>query len=55
MAKVAPTYSVEVGRDVYHNNNRCTERNNIETRNERQGTGGRRLCHHCATLNAQGK
>ena len=54
MAKVAPTYSIEPGRDVYHNNNQCTERNNIETRNLRQGTDGRRLCAHCARLNAAG-
>jgi hypothetical protein len=53
--KVNPTYSDEPGRDVYHNNNQCTERNNIETRNERQGTAGRRLCHRCAELNAAGK
>jgi hypothetical protein len=53
--RVNPTHSVEPGRDVYHNNNQCTERNNIETRNLRQGTGNRRLCAHCARLNAEGR
>jgi hypothetical protein len=53
--KVAPTYSAERGRDRYHNNDKCTERNNIETYNLRQGTDGRQLCHHCAKLNAEGK
>jgi hypothetical protein len=40
---------------VYHNNTRCTEGNNIEPRNRRSGTGGKQLCHHCATLNALGR
>jgi hypothetical protein len=40
---------------VHHNNSACTEGNNIEPRNRRDGTGGKPLCHHCATLNAQGR
>lgn len=55
MSTVNPTYSKEPGREVFHNNNKCTERNNIETHNLRQGTDGRRLCHRCAELNEEGK
>jgi hypothetical protein len=40
---------------VYHNNSACTEQNNIEKRYDRPGTDGRRLCHHCASLNAAGR
>lgn len=51
MAKVAPFYSVKpYAPHVHHNNNRCTEGNNIETSNKRAGTGGRPLCQHCARL-----
>lgn len=55
MSRVNPTYSVERGRDRYHNSDKCTERNNIESQNVRQGTGGRQLCDHCARLNATGQ
>ncbi len=56
MPQVSPTHSVkDTARKVYHNNSACTERNNIETRYLRQGTGGRPLCEHCARNNAQGK
>jgi hypothetical protein len=48
MAKVAPFHSVK--QTVYHNNNQCTEGNNIEPQNKRQGTGGKPLCSHCARL-----
>ncbi|MDQ3934036.1 MAG: hypothetical protein M3340_05325 [Actinomycetota bacterium] len=37
---------------VYHDNLACTEGNNIERRYWRAGRGGRRLCTHCARLNA---
>jgi hypothetical protein len=40
---------------VHHNNTRCTEGNNIEREYLRSGTGGKPLCHHCATLNTQGR
>ena len=52
--RVNPTYSAEPT-SVYHNNNQCTERNNIEKRNIRHGTGGKRLCDHCKRLNGGGK
>jgi hypothetical protein len=55
MAKVAPIYSAKHNApQVYHDNDRCTERNNIERENIRYGTGGRPLCDHCARLNRQG-
>jgi len=42
-------------KDVYHNNSKCTERNNIERENIVQGTGGLPLCQHCRRLNQEGK
>ncbi len=53
--KVNPIYSKKSGTEVYHNNNKCTERNNIEKQNVKQGTGGLRLCNRCHELNAQSK
>jgi hypothetical protein len=53
MPKVSPTHSSK--EDVYHNNSRCTERNNIEKENLRQGTGNKRLCSHCDRLNKAGE
>lgn len=49
MAKVAPFYS-RVQRDVYHDNDACTEGNNIEARNRVSGTGGLPQCAHCRRL-----
>lgn len=51
MAKVAPFHSVKPNApQVYHNNDKCTEGNNIEPENKRSGTGGRPLCKHCDRL-----
>ena len=50
--KVGPFHSKEPGTEVYHNNNKCTEGNNIECYNRVSGTGGLRLCDHCRRLNA---
>jgi hypothetical protein len=51
MAKVAPFHSVKPGApQVYHDNDKCTEGNNIEKENKRPGTGNRPLCQHCARL-----
>ena len=56
MPIVAPTYSVKPNSPrVYHNHDRCTERNNIETGSSRKGTDGRPLCLHCSSLKLQGK
>lgn len=48
MAKVTPFYSVK--QDVHHNNSSCTEGNNIEKENLRQGTGNKPLCNRCSKL-----
>ncbi|MES2373779.1 MAG: hypothetical protein V4557_14460 [Bacteroidota bacterium] len=55
MAKVPATHSARPGETVYHNNDKCTERNNIESYNVRQGEGGKKLCAHCAKLNSEGR
>lgn len=55
MSKVAPTHSKRQGETRYHNNDQCTERNNIESYNLAQGDGGLQLCVHCAKLNAEGR
>ena len=46
MAKVKPFHTKEKT-DVYHNDNKCTEGNNIEKYNKRPGTGGKRKCKGC--------
>ncbi len=48
MAKISPFHSVK--QNVYHDNTSCTEGNNIEAVNKRQGTGGKPKCSHCAKL-----
>lgn len=51
MSKVTPIHSKKPGaRIVYHDDNQCTERNNIEKENIVQGTGGRPKCDHCKRL-----
>ena len=50
MAKVPPFHSKLPGTDKYHNNDKCTEGNNIERQNRIAGTGGHPLCAHCARL-----
>ena len=51
MAKVAPIHSKKPSaRRVYHDDNQCTERNNIEKENIVQGTGGFPKCEHCKRL-----
>lgn len=53
MAIVTSWHSAKKECEVYHNNSACTEENNIEPYNVREGTGGKRLCQHCARLNRQ--
>ena len=57
MPNMAPHYSADPNdkKQVYHNNSACTEQNNIEKKWDKQGTGNYPLCHHCKTLNDQGK
>ncbi len=51
MAKVSPFHSKRPNDpNVHHNNDRCTEGNNIEAQNKAPGTGGYPLCAHCARL-----
>lgn len=49
--RVAPFHSAKPNtRNVYHDNNRCTEGNNIERYYLRPGTDGRPKCEHCQRL-----
>lgn len=50
MAKVDPFHSKKPGTKKHHNNDRCTEGNNIESYNWASGTGGYRLCSNCKDL-----
>lgn len=51
MAKVAPFHSkLDTDRKVHHDNNQCTEGNNIEGKNRVSGTGNHPRCEHCARL-----
>lgn len=50
MAKVYPFHSKKLGTTVHHNDDLCTEGNNIESYNKVSGTGGLPLCSHCARL-----
>lgn len=51
--RVNPIHSVLS--PVHHNNSLCTERNNIESKYRREGTGNKPLCQHCAKLNREGR
>ena len=55
MPTTKPWHSTKEGTEVYHNNTKCTEGNNIETYYRKDGTGNKRLCSRCAELNTQGK
>ena len=50
MAKVNPFHSKLPGTTVHHDDNKCTEGNNIETQNRISGTGGLPKCDHCNRL-----
>jgi len=51
MAKISPWHSSRPSDPaVYHDNDRCTEGNNIERQYRTPGTGGRRRCKHCDEL-----
>jgi len=56
MTRVAPFHSKKPNtRNVYHDNNKCTEGNNIERYYLAQGTDGRPRCEHCSRLDREGK
>jgi hypothetical protein len=50
MAKVYPFHSKKPGTKVHHNDDKCTEGNNIESYNRVSGTGNLPLCDHCKRL-----
>ena len=50
MATVPAFHSTRLGTKVYHDNNKCTEGNNIETQYRKAGTGGHAKCDHCKKL-----
>ena len=51
MAKVAAFHSKRPdAKKVHHDNDKCTEGNNIEVANKVSGTGGLPLCDHCKKL-----
>ncbi|WP_417483642.1 hypothetical protein [Maricaulis salignorans] len=50
MAKVPAFHSKLPGTTKYHDNNACTEGNNIEAKNRVSGTGGLNKCDHCKRL-----
>lgn len=51
MAKVPPFHSKRLNDpNVYHDNDKCTEGNNIEKQNRAPGTDGRPKCKHCQQL-----
>ena len=50
MAKVATFHSKKSGTKVHHDNDKCTEGNNIEKENRASGTGGHPRCDHCERL-----
>ena len=50
MTRVTPFRSKLPGTKKHHNNNRCTEGNNIERHNRVSGTGGLPLCDRCKQL-----
>ena len=53
MPRKSPWHSIK--QNVHHDNTACTEGNNIERENRREGTGGKPKCEHCARLDAAGK
>ncbi len=55
MPTTSPWYSKLKGTKVYHNNKKCTKGNNIEHRNIKSGTGGKRICEECRDKNKEGK
>lgn len=50
--KISPWDSIKG--DVHRVCTNCTEGNNIESENRREGTGGKRLCDTCAGLSKAG-
>jgi hypothetical protein len=53
--QTSPWHSTRPGERVHHNNDKCTEGNNIEPHYRQEGTGGLPLCEHCRRLNERGE
>ncbi len=53
--KVNPFHSSLKETDVHHNNNACTEGNNLKWSNRVEGAGHLPLCPRCKELNDEGK
>jgi hypothetical protein len=53
--RTSPWYSTREGETRHHDNTKCTEGNNIESKYRKEGTGGLPLCHHCKTLDDKGE
>jgi hypothetical protein len=49
----APWHSKRPSETVYHDNDKCTEGNNIESYNWAAGTGGLKKCAHCDKLDRE--
>jgi hypothetical protein len=51
MAKIPPWHSARVSdRNVYHDNDKCTEGTQIARHNHKLGTGGSVRCEQCSKL-----
>jgi hypothetical protein len=51
MSKVSPFHSKKPNtKNVYHDDNKCTEGDNIEKQYLAGGTAGRPKCEHCQRL-----
>ena len=55
MPRTYAWHSTEAGIAVYHNNTLCSEGTKIKRRYQRLGTGGKRLCTRCDSLNRMGR
>jgi hypothetical protein len=55
MTQTSPWHSTRTGETKHHDNDKCTEGNNIEDHYRADGTGGLPLCDHCANLDASGE
>lgn len=55
MQQQRPWHSTRLGETRYHDNDTCTEGNNIERYYFAWGTGGKQLCDHCSRLDQRGK
>jgi hypothetical protein len=60
MPRVSPFYSVNeykklAANQVHHNNSDCRPGQDIPKEEQKQGTGGYRLCDRCTEINNEGR